>query len=46
MPFLAQIKNLTELSISKNGITDQGLSAIKVLADLSYLDLTTNAVTD
>lgn len=46
MPYLAQIKNLTELSISKNGITDKGISEITGLVQLTYLDLTTNAISD
>lgn len=40
------MKQLTELSISKNSITDNGVAEVKVLVELTYLDLTTNLITD
>jgi Leucine-rich repeat (LRR) protein len=46
MKYLAQLTSLTELSISKNNISDEGVKAITGLTQLVYLDLTTNLITD
>lgn len=44
MVYLAALKNIAELSLSKNNLTDKGVTTLAPLTTLAYLDLTTNLV--
>lgn len=46
LALLKDIKNLTDLDLSKTGITDAGLAHIKDLTNLTRLNLNNTAVTD
>lgn len=46
MKYISKLPHLNQLSISNNSIDDSNLNELKELPELSYLDITSNGITE